>query len=346
MAAKAFGTIGAHRAGQARGVEEIFFQNDAVSLCLLVNRRARIMRVVDFRAGPSEAKRLFVLTLAQREGVEKAYTLVERDEVQTWTKLGFAKEANIPGFYKRSDAFLLGCAVPAPGKAKTVAPPSTALEPQPPQRSERGRPRDEYDDVAQSETRLTAAEPVGATQAPLSPAHLRMERTLVLAKRHAKEHGSRPLPLVKIVAQTDADARRAVAAALKSGRALTAFEAFGRDVVRRYYTATAKGGFSLFMSTESQACFGNAFLELLQSPKSEAEKLATTAAVRAMCERLQSEEVVSCFALAPSDDVVLATVFVQNGFRRTGLLLDHLVVGTSRKDAILWSRKLANPTEE
>jgi hypothetical protein len=107
MAAKAWGT-------QQKAVEEVFFQNEAVSLCLLVNRRARTMRVVDFRAGPTAAKRLFVLSLAQREGVEKAYTLVERDEVATWVKLGFAKEGNIPGFYKRSDAFLLGCTVPPP----------------------------------------------------------------------------------------------------------------------------------------------------------------------------------------------------------------------------------------
>src|SRR5271165_2303307 len=84
MAAKAWGT-------QQKPVEEVFFQNEAVSLCLLVNRRARTMRVVDFRAGPTAAKRLFVLSLAQREGVEKAYTLVERDEVATWVKLGFAK---------------------------------------------------------------------------------------------------------------------------------------------------------------------------------------------------------------------------------------------------------------
>src|SRR3984885_15751092 len=106
MAAKAWGT-------RPKTVEEIFFQNEAVSLCLLINRRARTMRVVDFRAGPTNAKRLFVLTLAQREGVEKAYTLVERDECATWVKLGFAKEGNIPGFYKRSDAFLLGCSVDA-----------------------------------------------------------------------------------------------------------------------------------------------------------------------------------------------------------------------------------------
>jgi hypothetical protein len=349
MAVKAFGTSGAHRAvqGTRGGVEEIFFQNDAVSLCLLVNRRARIMRVIDFRAGPSEAKRLFVITLAQREGVGKAYTLVERDEVQTWTKLGFTKEANIPGFYKRSDAFLLGCAVPAPSnpsagsaKAKAVAHASHAS----PERASRRREDDDAY-LAQSETRLTAADPVGG-QVPLSPAHQKMERTLVLAKRHAKDAASRSLPAVKLAPLAEADARKTAAAALKAGRALTAFEAFGRDVVRRYFAATAKGGFSLTMSTESQACFGNAFLELLQSPRSEAEKVATAAAVRAMCDKLKGEEIVSCFALGPSDDVVLSTVFVQNGFRRTGLLLDHLVVGTERKDAILWSRKLANPAEE
>jgi hypothetical protein len=329
MAAKAFGTAGAHARGgvATRGVEEIFFQNEAVSLCLLVNRRARTMRVIDFRAGPSEAKRLFVTSLAQREGVEKAYTLVERDEVQTWLKLGFAKEANIPGFYKRSDAFLLGFAVPPPGKAK--APPAP-------------RGTDE-DATAQSETRLTAAEPVGQT---LSPAHQRMERTIVLAKRDAKERAGRPLPAAKITPVVEGDLLKAVAAAVKGGRALTAFEPFGRDVVRRHFVATARGGFSLFMSVESQACFGNAFLELLHSPRSEADKLATAAAVRAMCDKLRGEEVVSCFSLAPSDDTGLATVFVQNGFRRTGLLIDHMLVGGQRKDAIVWSRKLANPTEE
>ena len=46
MAAKAWGT-------QQKAVDEVFFQNEAVSLCLLVNRRARTMRVIDFRAGPT-----------------------------------------------------------------------------------------------------------------------------------------------------------------------------------------------------------------------------------------------------------------------------------------------------
>lgn len=342
MAAKAWGI-------QQKPVEEVFFQNEAVSLCLLVNRRARTMRVIDFRAGPTNAKRLFVLSLAQREGVDKVYTLVERDEVATWVKLGFAKEGNIPGFYKRSDAFLLGCTVPRTPvnlRAKTLDRDASPA-------------RDEADGEfvpMHSETRLVvparveaAAEPapeVPAGPPPMSPAQEKMERTILTAKKHVKELPEKSVPPAKVAQVGEAAARKAVAAALKSGRALTAFEPFGRDAERRYFVATARGGFELHASTESQACFGNAYLELLQAPKTEAEKLATIGALRAMCDRLLSEGVVSCFSLAPSDDVSLATAFLHNGFRRTGLLVDHLLVGGARKDAILWGRKLANPTDE
>jgi hypothetical protein len=328
MAAKAWGS-------QQKPVDEVFFQNEAVSLCLLINRRARTMRVIDFRAGPTSAKRLFVVSLAQREGVDKVYTLVERDEVATWVKLGFAKEGNIPGFYKRSDAFLLGSTVPPPGRmgrATSVPPPEVAPEREAP---------------LHSETRIAVAEPVAPSgPAPLTEAQELMERTIVVAKKAAKELASKPMPAAKVAAVTEADAKKAVQVAVRNGRALTAFEPFGRDVDRRHFAVTARGGFELYASTESQACFGNAYLELLQGPRTEAEKFGTIAALKALCEKLLSEGVVSCFSLAPSDDVALATAFVHNGFRRTGLLVDHLVVGNERKDAILWSRKLANPGDE
>lgn len=323
MAAKAWGI-------QPKTVDEVFFQNEAVSLCLLVNRRARTMRVVDFRAGPSQAKRLFVLSLAQREGVEKAYTLVERDEVATWVKLGFAKEGNIPGYYKRSDAFLLGCTVASAGRAKTL-----------------GRPELPDDDVAPSQSgmRLAAAQP-STSGAPMTPAQQVMERTVLTAKKALKEGSAKAAPAARVTPISEVDARKAVAAAMKSGRALTAFEAFGRDTERRYFVATAKGGFELCASTESQACFGNAYLELLVSPRTEAEKAGTSGALRTFCDRLTAEGVVSCFSLAPSDDLALATAYLHNGFRRTGLLLDHLVAGAARKDAIVWARKLADPGDE
>jgi hypothetical protein len=323
MAAKIWST-------QQKVVEEVFFQNEAVSLCLLVNRRARTMRVIDFRAGPTSAKRLFVMSLAQREGVEKVYTLVERDEVQTWVKLGFAKEGTIPGFYKRSDAFLLGCPVRAAGRATAAdAAPKT----------------DDGDDAPlESEMRIAAVKPAGA--APLSPAQEQMERTILAAKREVKDP-TEALPPVRIAPVREPDARKAVTAALRSGRALTAFEPFGRDIARSFFVVTARGGFELQVSTEAQGCFGNAFLEILVGPRTPAERAGTAAAVKAFAERLQAEGVVSCFGLTPSDDVALATAFLHAGFRRTGLLLGHLPAGGNRrKDAIVWSRKLANPVED
>lgn len=301
-----------------RGVEEMFVQNDTVSLCLLLNRRAKTMRVIDFRAGPSHAKRLFVLKLAKREGIEKVYTLVERDEVSTWIKLGFAKEANIAGFYKRSDAFILGCSVDSSALQSDLHVPIGLEEDEDP----------------------VPAEP--------SAAHDFAEKTLVHAKKHVKELADRPLPATKIatVRETDAAVKKTIERAIRTGRALTAFEAFGRDVERRFFHLTSRGGFELVASTESQSCFGNAFLELLTGPKTEAERLATISALRTVCDKLLAEGVVSCFAMSPSDDVALATAFVFNGFRRTGLLQNHVTVGGARKDAIVWSRKLANPADE
>ena len=321
---------------QQKSVEEVFFQNEAVSLCMMMNRRAKILRVIDFRAGPSLAKRSFVLNVAQREGFDKVYTLVERDEVATWVKLGFTREGNIPGFYKRSDAFLLGCNV------RTAAEPTRA---------------------AQSEMRLAIRPPVANDDLDLGPRHVEgedeedappvdtraqdfAERTIVHGKKRAKDLVGKPLPAAKVTEVSEADVKKPLAAAMKAGRAMTAFEPFGRDVQRRYFTVTAKGGYELCLSMETQACFGNAFLEMLTAPRTDGERLAVVSALRAMCEKLIAEEAVSVFAFAPSDDVALAAAFSFNGFRRTGLLQNHLVIGEERKDAILWSKKLANPADE
>jgi hypothetical protein len=289
------------------GSDEIIFQNEGVSLCLLVNRQAGTLRVVDFRSGPNPAKRLFVMSLARREGVERVYTLVERDEVSTWARLGFEKEGAIPGFYKRSDAFILGALVDHPD-----------------------------DEVHQSGVR-----PVASAQ----PAESESDRLYAEARRVAKERSELSLPPVRVQLAREPDVRRVVSAAARAGRALTTFEPFGRDIERFAFTCTARGGFSLLASVETQPCFNNAFLELLTAPRTEKEALLTTSAVRQLCDELFERDIVCCFALSPSDDPDLACAYVLNGFRRTGLLREHLKIGNRRVDAFLWSRKLAQPTD-
>ena len=287
--------------------DEIFFHNDGVSLCLIVNRRARTMRVVDFRSGPHPAKRIFVMSLARREGVDRVFTLVERDECSTWGRLGFAKEGNVPSFYKRSDAFILGCAVP---HREDDAPEQSGLRP-----------------------------------AVVEADDSELERLYQAARKLGKERESVTLPQVRVQAGREQDVKKAVAAALRSKRALSGFEPFGRDVERLSFACTSRGGFSLVASVETQPCFNNAFLELLTAPRTEKEALLTTSAIRQLCEDLFEREIVSCFALTPVKDVELGAAFAVNGFRRTGTLRQHLLIAGRRVDAFLWSRKLAQPSD-
>jgi len=311
---------------------EIQFSNNEVSLCLLLQRRARTMRVIDFRAGVTPRKRATVLKLAREQGVEKVYTLVERDEVSTWTKLGFVKEANIPCFYKRSDAYLLGCSTDAPLESGTriaAARPMVANGATPPSLAGMNEPEDDEDDEPEDAATLAA--------------QARAEKTIVQARKHAKNATDVAMPKITLAQAKEPVAKKTVDKLAKAGLALTTFESFGRDAIRRYFTLAARGNFELLASVETQPCFGNAFLELLRAPKGDTERLHYVGAVRAMCTQLTDEGVVSCFALTPSDDIELAAAYVANGFRRTGVLQKHLLVGRTRKDAILWSRKLANP---
>lgn len=279
-----------------------------MSLCLLVNRRARTLRVIDFRSGPNPAKRIFVMSLARREGVERVLTLVERDEVSTWSRLGFQREGSIPGFYKRSDAWILGALVP----------------------------REPSDDPDESGTRPAIADKSSSAAA---------EKQYQAIRKLVKERAEQPLPRVKVQPAREQDLKKALSNALRSGRALTSFEPFGRDVERTAYACTARGGFSLMTSVETQACFNNAFVELLTAPRTPKEAALTTSAIRQLCDELFEQGVVCCFALTPVGDLELGTAFAANGFRRTGLLGKHLLVKGQRADAFLWSRKLALPTD-
>lgn len=298
----------ATRPAKANGSDEILFQNDGVSLCLLVNRKNRSLRVIDFRSGPHPAKRIFVMGLARREGVERVFTLVERDESSTWTRLGFQREGTIPGFYKRSDAFVLGARVPT----------------------------ERDDDSEQSGLRPAFAE---------SSESADTERVYQQTRKVAKEREGDPIPPVKVAPLVDVEARRAAATAARQGRALTGFEPFGRDVNRSHYVCTARGGFSLVASVESQICFNNAYLELLTGPRTPKEAQLTSAAIRKLCDELFEHGVVGCFALSPVADIELGAAYAANGFRKTGVLAQHLLRGKQRSDAFLWSRKLAQPAD-
>ena len=279
-------------------VEELHFRSDNAFLCLLLNRRTRFIRVIDFRAGALPAKRLFIQSVAKKENVEKVITLVEKDEVSSWTRVGFVREGTIPGFYKRSDGHLCGCVI-----------------------GER-----------------TASIEVGDVGLKLA------EKTIVAAKKSAKDLGE-AIRGVTIREIEGPEAFKARDQAWKKGIALGAFDSFGRDAERMYIDVASKKAKPNLLSAEFQDCFGHSLIEILRSPADDAESLAATAGMRHLCDVLKERGIISTFLFAPSDDLALATVCMSAGFRKTGLLARGAVVKGGRKDAILWTRKLANPGE-
>lgn len=290
--------------------DELSFNNDAVSLCMLVNRRHQSARVIDFRAGATLAKRNFVLATARREGIEKVFVLVERDEVHTWQRLGFRREGNIPSFYRRSDAWMMGAVVASIG----------------PMRPERAYGDDDEDDEPE--------EPSAAIE--LADKHVEKARRLF------KETADKVVPVTKLAPIKKDAAQKALATVQKTGRALTGFELFSRDADRHYLSVTGKNNFELVASYEVQPSFASSMVELLTAPRDEAERMLTVSALRSILGKLAENGAVSAFSIVPADDILLGSCYLANGFRKSAVLASHIVVGGRRRDAIIWSKKLAD----
>ncbi len=279
-------------------VEERYFRSDSAYLCLILNRRTQFARVIDFRAGALPAKRLYIQSVAKQEQVTKVITLVEKDEVSSWTKVGFVREGTIPGFYKRSDGHLCGCVIG--DKATSV-------------------------EVTDKNAKLA-------------------ERTINNGKKQYKDIPEK-LP-VKCEAVDESVALKARDQIWRKGAGLHPFDAFGRDAARAYYAADIDGAKTNYISAEYQDCFGHSLIEILRGPKTEAERHQLIGGLRVVGDILKERGIVSAFCFAPIDDLDLAISFLAAGYRKTGLIAACIQVGDERKDAILWTRKLANPAED
>ena len=281
-------------------VEELYFRSDSAYLCLLLNRRTRSIRVVDFRAGALPAKRLYIQSVAMQENVDKVITLVEKDEVSSWTRVGFVREGTIPGFYKRSDGHLCGC---------VIGDKTASIE------------------VSDADAKLA-------------------ERTIYAAKKAARDVPEK-IKGASVRPASEKDALAARDAAWRKAPAFGSFDMFGRDAQRIYFDASVRRSKTNYLSAEFQDCFGHALVEILRLPTTDNESLAIIAGLRALGDDLQERGIVASFAFAPHDSVETATAFVAAGYRKTGLLAKALLdADGSRKDAILWTRKLASGLDE
>lgn len=288
---------------ETSGAAELHVTRGEVSLYFLLDRIERRMRIIDFRAGPQAGKLEVVQEVAEAHGIERAFAVVERDETGTWTRLGFEREATIPGFYKRSDGYVLGL----------------RFESRPP---------------FESGTRIRIR-PEGGFET--YDAVIRAAQKLVRARK------PEAMTKVRIGAARDKDIERAIENAERSGRSLSSLSRFGRQSERRPMLCTARGGFSLLVGVEIEPCFDSIFLDPLVAPRGEKETFMTASAIEQICSELRAEGVVSAFSLSPMRSPELAAALIAAGFRSTGVLSGHFYANGDREDGGVWSRKLSDP---
>jgi len=172
------------------------------------------------------------------------------------------------------------------------------------------------------------------------------ERTINAAKKAAKDVPEK-IKGASVRPASEKDALAARDAAWRKAPAFGSFDMFGRDAQRIYFDASVRRSKTNYLSAEFQDCFGHALVEILRLPTTDNESLAIIAGLRALGEDLQERGIVASFAFAPHDNVETATAFVAAGYRKTGLLAKALLdADGSRKDAILWTRKLASGLDE
>ncbi len=279
-------------------VEQLYFRSDSAYFCMILNNRTSFVRVIDFRAGPLPAKRVYLQSVCKERGIRKVITLVEKDEVSSWTRVGFVREGTIPGFYKRSDGHLCGCVIGDRTASASVA----------------------DKDVKKAERTINAAKKlVGGVKDKF--------------RATVKEVSASPVMKVRD-------------SVWKSGKGLHFFDDFGRDAARKYFESKVRKSHTQYISAEFQDCFGHSLIEILRVPETDDDVHALVAALRHAGDLLTSRGIVSAFSFGPSDDVTLSTAYLAAGYRKTGLLAEGVMVGDERRDAILWTRKLANPIAE
>jgi hypothetical protein len=88
-------------------LEEFSCKRGDVNLHLLISRHHKNMRVLDYRIGNYQLKRNMLDRFAKQRGLRKIFTLVEKQDSNSWRTVGFSREAVVPAYFRTADAYVM-----------------------------------------------------------------------------------------------------------------------------------------------------------------------------------------------------------------------------------------------
>ncbi len=293
---------------------------------ILFDWQNRTIRVVDFKGGRFPAKRKSLEHILKEEGMRKIFTVVERSEVAGWKRIGYRREGSIPGYFNRSDGYIMGCVYD-----------------------------DEYEIDASRDDNSTRFEQFLSKVEKLKEQIYKKKSSLIRLEKIMEEEAllaiGEELKRLKADAKASTktkkgktDKNKAKEHTKKRSVCSPLFSQFGREVEWLYFlTGNSRTKKINIVGVEYNECFNNAKINLFFEPATKADSDFAGNCLSASTKQLREMGVGSAFALAKNDDIPLNAAYLSAGFKNTGHLSNQLFCEKGHCDAILWTKKLGTP---
>jgi hypothetical protein len=296
-------------------LHERMVRNDDIFCSLLFDSSNRTLRVVDFRGGNFQTKHNYLERVLTADGIRKVFTLIERDDMTGWQRVGYMREGTIPGYYKRSDAYIMGRIYDDDWDGV-------------PESDDGPERKNLFNDI-----RNLAKEMGDAPASGMRAEHIAEEETLDLLRAECnrlsqkapakKGKGAAALQIPPLVDE------------------LPLFRQFSREIEYHYFVCQNRRTKQLNMfGAEYQDCFGNAKVDVFFPPLAKGDYGIARFGLLSFIDWLLGIGAVTVFSLVRVDDLPLNALYASAGFRNTGYLNRQVVTPAGPVDQILWTKKL------
>ncbi|MBN2801891.1 MAG: hypothetical protein JXR91_02235 [Deltaproteobacteria bacterium] len=293
---------------------EKMVRNDDIFCGLLYDEQNSTLRVVDFRGGNFQQKQDYLRRIQLAEGFRKIYTLIERDDMQGWQRVGYMKEASIPGYYRRSDAYLMGWIA------------DENWIPEDLEDDDSDERRDYIAKVKDMATLFESYKSAGLKTENITPEEIPTLLINEIKRQSAKTKGPLKAKQSDFPIPTEDTPM---------------FMQFSRDVEYYYFSAANKRTEQInILIAEYQDCFGNAKIDIyFDKVKTKTEIAMVRLALDEFVKWLGEIGAVAIFAMVDVDNIELNAVYASCGFKNSGWLHQQAVKDGKVKDQILWTFK-------
>ncbi|MFO8074005.1 MAG: hypothetical protein R6V85_19250 [Polyangia bacterium] len=297
---------------------ERMVRNEDIFCSLLFDHSNSTIRVVDFRGGNFQTKHAYLEGVLRKEGMRKLFTLIERDDMNGWQRVGYAREGTIPGYYKRSDAYVMSRLY------EEDAPRVSAAE-------DASEKKELVAEIKEFAAQISGQKGSGIKTEPVD------DSEVVDLIRHEQKAAAQRAGKGKKTGRGKKGRKGRAASKIE----LPVFSQFSREVERYYFAShNRRTKQSNVFGAEYQDCFGNAKVDVFFSPTNRSERSLARFGLNAFVEWLGELGAVATFSLVRGDDLEMNAVYAGAGFRNSGLLRHHFLSDDGPLDALLWTRKL------